>query len=252
MPDPFNIVVISPHLDDAILSCGASIFEATRRNLRALIVTVFTADSPEKLSPFAAQLNEDMGAGRNVMELRREEDRRALKEVGAEFCHLDLPDACYRNAQESGHPLYPGIEDLFGPVHREDDFRIEELTTLLKPRLAEGEIWCPLGAGNHVDHKLIRRVIEADADFDRSWFYEEFPYARKRGAVRRARGAESKWEKRVLKTSPDALRSKGNAIREYASQVPLLFGNERVMRRRIMWYALRVGGERFWRRRSSA
>ena len=217
-----------------------------------MIVTVFTADAPDKLSPFAAQLNEDMGSDRNVMQLRREEDRRALAEVGAEFCHLDLPDACYRLAQDSGQPLYPGIEELFGPIHPEDESRIDELATLLKPRLADGEIWAPLGTGGHVDHKLVRKIIEAEGDSSRSWFYEEFPYARKRGAVRRAQGMGSKWEKRVLKASPGALRSKKNSIREYASQVPLLFGDERVMRRRITWYALRAGGERFWRRRSGA
>ena len=67
------IVVVSPHLDDAVLSCGGILALAARRRERSVVVTVFTEGADH--------------------ERRRAEDREALAIVGAEPLHLRLLDA---------------------------------------------------------------------------------------------------------------------------------------------------------------
>ncbi|KAB2956573.1 MAG: PIG-L family deacetylase, partial [Thermoanaerobaculia bacterium] len=52
-----DLLVLSPHLDDAVLSCGGRIADEVARGRDVLVVTVFTADEPaEPPSRLAADL----------------------------------------------------------------------------------------------------------------------------------------------------------------------------------------------------
>ncbi|MGH2521295.1 MAG: PIG-L deacetylase family protein, partial [Anaerolineales bacterium] len=49
---------LSPHFDDAALSCGGTIHQQTRQGERAVVVTVCAGDSPPgPLSAFAQTLH---------------------------------------------------------------------------------------------------------------------------------------------------------------------------------------------------
>ena len=83
-----RLLVLSPHLDDAVMSCGALLLA----HPGATVVTMFAASPAEYADP----LNEHDEAcgfrpGDDTMAVRREEDVRALGAVGAtphwlEFC----------------------------------------------------------------------------------------------------------------------------------------------------------------------
>ena len=75
-----RLLVISPHLDDAVLSCGALLLA----HPGATVATLFAASPPAYTDP----LNEhdtDCGfrPGDDTMAVRREEDVRAMRAVGA-------------------------------------------------------------------------------------------------------------------------------------------------------------------------
>ena len=86
MEIPHPLTIISPHLEDAVFSCG-SLLAASRR---AMVITVF-AGLPDRHQPARAR---DSAAGfssaRQAMEARRQEDARALATLGAQPVWLDF------------------------------------------------------------------------------------------------------------------------------------------------------------------
>ena len=106
-------VYVSPHLDDAVFSCGGLIARQTARGDEVVVVTVFAGDPPVgELTPFAYELHRRWGGEGSPMGLRRAEDLVACGRVGASVVHLPLPDAVYRRSNQ-GEPLYPDSASLF-------------------------------------------------------------------------------------------------------------------------------------------
>jgi LmbE family N-acetylglucosaminyl deacetylase len=247
-----DLLVLSPHLDDAVLSCGGRIADAVARGRRALVVTVFTADEPAAPpSPFAADLRRwwRLPAG-EVMAARRREDEAALARLGAELLHLGLPEAPYRLAAD-GRPFYDRLERLFGEPDPEDR---DALGAVLRERLAAlppaALRIAPLGVGGHVDHRLVRAAAEADGA--PCACYEEFPYAEwKWFALRRALGTRRDWSPEALALDDETFERKVAAILAYGSQVPAMFRTEARLRKQLRRHLRRAGGERIWRRREA-
>jgi len=247
-----GLVVLSPHLDDAVLSCGGRIAHVVAAGARVRVVTVFTRDEPEEPpSELARDLRRwwKLPAG-EVMRRRRAEDEAACHQLGAEPIHLDLPEAPYR-LDDDGRARYADLRALFGEVHPGD----AALVTLLAEKLAAGE-WAddemigPLGVGNHVDHQIVRRALERARPGAR--LYEEFPYTEwKWFAVRRALVRPAFWEGSTLALDEREIDARLAAIEAYASQVPSLFRNAGRLRRQLRRSLRRTGGERLWRRRAT-
>src|SRR6185295_1884137 len=107
-------IYLSPHLDDAVFSCGGMIHRHIRAGGRVVVVTVCTGDPPPGLlSDFAESLHERWqaqakapAAPAEVVRQRRNEDLDALAALGAQAVHLDVPDCIYRLSPASGRPLY--------------------------------------------------------------------------------------------------------------------------------------------------
>ena len=92
-----RVVVISPHLDDAVLGCGA--FLATHPG--ATVITVFTggpAVSPDPPTPWDALAG--FRAGDDVLGARKLEDTAALAAVGAVPVWLDAYEHQYLPRRE--------------------------------------------------------------------------------------------------------------------------------------------------------
>ena len=142
---------LSPHLDDAVLSCAGGLCERTRRGDRVVVATVFSHGTEESHAH------------------RRSEDERALAAAGAEARHLGLLDAPFRGI-EASFPALTGtaLDPELVRVVRE---RIRSLVIELEPQ----EVWLPAAIGGHVDH---RTVFEArDAAGERARLYADRPYA---------------------------------------------------------------------------
>jgi len=169
-------VYLSPHLDDAIFSCGGLIARQTTAGDEVSVVTVCAGDPPVgELTPFAYELHRRWGGEGSPMGLRRAEDLVACGRVGASVVHLPLLDAIYRRSP-SGVALYPDGESLFGDPAPEDAATVEQIAAALArvvPR--EAEVYAPLGLGGHVDHRLTRRAGEQLAA--PRWYYRDVPYA---------------------------------------------------------------------------
>lgn len=242
-----RIRVLSPHLDDAVLSCGGTLHRLSQEDHPVEVITVFAGDPVFPLPPFAQQLHALWGGGEGAMAMRRAEDLEALALLHATPIHWAFPDTIYRRDAQ-GQPLCQGREDLFRPPHPDEAIWIERIREALTALpWEEGDLLlAPLGLGGHVDHRLVRIAVDG-------WhgpgilrgFYEDFPYAEWEG-VHSLPGMEAY---RVGLTE-EALEIKAKAIRAYRSQWPIFFATEEEILERIRAYALRVGGdapaERFW------
>jgi LmbE family N-acetylglucosaminyl deacetylase len=255
----YRHIYLQPHFDDAALSCGGAIGLQAVAGQRPLIVTIFggipAAGAP--LSTFASASLQRMGLGQDAAEAvrrRRAEDAAASEVLHADTYWLDFPDAIFR-----GSPAYyTGDEALFGTVNPGDlplDEQIAAILLNVAERAPLAAIYAPLGIGNHVDHQLVCSAADRLAQRKLNVkFYEDFPYvARQGGPEARQATLSIPMEPELVEIS-GLLPTKEDAILQYASQVPQLFGNEERMRQMLRQYSasLRrtypgVTLERYWR-----
>lgn len=129
-PSPVPLLVISPHLDDAVLGCGRLL----SGHPDSTVLTVFAGGRPDWSTPTAWDGHCGFRPGEDVISVRRQEDRAALAVLGAVPQWLDLPEEAYR--------LVPA--DLASIT-----VQIERCIEAIRP----GLVVTPLGLF-HADHKI--------------------------------------------------------------------------------------------------
>lgn len=144
------ILVLSPHLDDAVLSCPTFL---QRNRGESRIVTFFTVGLPADL-----------------YRLRREEDRVAARILEVRLTQLRQVDAPFRITQFDGFSTI-----VFGPAERSK--QLEGIVARLIRRYQPTLVLAPLGVGNHVDHRLVRDAALKKVPHHLLRFYEDRPYA---------------------------------------------------------------------------
>ncbi|MBQ1076368.1 PIG-L family deacetylase [Micromonospora sp. C31] len=143
---------MSPHLDDAVFSVGATLAALAAAGWTVEVLTCFTASVPDP-SPFALSTQLDKGLPTHVdyMELRRAEDVAACRVLHAVPVHLPLPEAPHRG--------YGSAADLFTGVHPDDRIG-PALVTALRPRLRAADlVLAPQALGRHVDHRVVAEAV---------------------------------------------------------------------------------------------
>lgn len=250
-------VYLSPHLDDAALSCGGLIHQQAQQRVRPLVITCF-AGVPDyrTLSPFATMQHQRWGKTVNPTECRRREDAMAMACLGAEYEHWEYLDCIYRRHPNNGEFLYADEEALFSTIADVDCHLIDELAARLKrlPSAGRALLYAPLAVGQHVDHQLVfRAVLKARSDGLQVWFYEDYPYAENHQKLVQALQL---WTVPpmpiVYALGEEDIETKIAAIQLYSSQLSVLFGDEATVSSRIRMRALAVGGgqsygERYWK-----
>ncbi len=196
-----RLLVISPHLDDAVLSCGALI--AARPG--AVVVTVFAGRPDPGTSLTSWDADCGFHAGDDVVGRRREEDAEALGVLGASVVWLDFLDSQYG----SSPPPDAVVSGIDAVVRAHDP----------------GEVVLPHGLF-HSDHHLASdaSLLVAARWASRSWIaYEDAPYRALPKAVShrvvelRARGWRLRRVSRAVRARDEAL--KRQAVARYRSQL---------------------------------
>lgn len=239
---------LSPHLDDAVYSCGALIAAQVQAGETVHILTICAGDPPDDaFSPFAQAMHARWGTdGFATVALRRREDQAACALLGASYRHADIPDCIYRKGAD-GAALYASEEALWGALHKEDAplmERIHNLLTTLEPDSTR--LVVPLTLGGHVDHKLVRT---AALGWRRGplWFYADYPYARQApaGDLMALLPAGARLHRFPLSAAHIRLGSR--AMAAYASQLPVFWADETALYAEMQAWADRLGGALLWR-----
>ena len=184
---------VSPHLDDAVLSCAA-LMRAMVAHAPVTVVTLFSAAAPRPHTraarTFLRQCAPGLGGATASSTLFRErcrEDIAVLDGLGAHWVHLGHPDALFRRRRDPSGllgragKLLPELDHRY-PTFRFDialgrvsrgDRELRETLTAEVADLARGSVvFAPLGVGRHVDHLLARAVGEHLG----AVLYADFPY----------------------------------------------------------------------------
>ena len=227
------VVLLSPHFDDALLSCWALLAKDDRE---ILVVNVFAGapgsgvrgdwDSRVGLSRLDRLRGRDSAW---LVRQRAAEDRDALAGVGRTAVNLSLLDAQYRRCPAHGLPDNSSDEimaELFREVPRAS-------AALLPAAIA------PSDAETHRDHLLVRSLLGPLGSFGGPvQLYADLPYAARAGWPGWVTGnagspeAESAWERAlqavglrldavapdVRELSTDDQERKRNALEGYRTQ----------------------------------
>ncbi len=262
LPTTYAHVYLSPHLDDAALSCGGMIASQRAAGADVLVVTLCTA-APHPDGPFsalAAEFHREWGlAPAQVLATRLAEDNAALTILGAAGFAAGMLDAIYR-----APTAYASRGTLFNAPAANDPLRpaLAELLAQLRTRLPQATFYAPLGIGEHVDHQITAEVAAIHAGAPLVW-YEDFPYVARVGALE-ARLAQIDHALTPERSAIDAtLERKIAAVLAYGSQIAELAHSQLgravsaaeapdLMAEAIRTYAQNVGaasgryGERIW------
>src|SRR5436190_7697274 len=130
-------IFLSPHFDDIALSCGGMAARLSRTGARCIGLVVCAAPALEGVPPssFAQEIHGQWESAhgaeaRSINEVRREEERQAMRLLGLEPVWLDVPDAIYRRSATGEH-LYTSNKALIG-----GDIAVEERRVLV-PHIAD-------------------------------------------------------------------------------------------------------------------
>lgn len=256
MKEFYDAIYLSPHLDDAALSCGGQIFEHTAAGRAVLVVTLMAGDPPAAaegagataVSEFAQSLHARWQLLQDATAGRRAEDLVAMRALGCDAVHWDIPDCIYRAHPETGAPLYPSLLAIFGAVDASEAGLIERLAQRLDGLPRHGRLIAPLTVGHHVDHQITRQAAERCFGSSIA-YYEDYPYAATEGALEQVIPPDAvDWLAEVVPLPEAALQAKFESIATYASQVSTFFNDRTDLEQQVRAYADAVGGERLWRR----
>ena len=191
-----RVLVLSPHLDDAVFSCGELLVDLRR----PIVATLFAGVPPpgqqttpwDQLSGFTNSVE--------AMQARRAEDARALDMLGAVPEHFDFLDHQY-GSTPSAAQLTASVDSLIG-VHRPD------------------VVMVPIGLF-HSDHVLVHDAALACRSAAVTWLgYEDVPYRRRPGLLQqRLQVLHSQGSRATpLPERGRARERKHAAVRAYRSQ----------------------------------
>jgi LmbE family N-acetylglucosaminyl deacetylase len=246
----YYAIYLSPHLDDAALSCGGQIFQASAAGQSILIATVTAGDPPQdSVSAYAQSLHDRWELATNAVATRRAEDIAACAILGADVLHWPIPDCIYRLDAGSKQPFYVSDADIFGKVHAAEAGLVEMLATYMRQLPTWDHLFVPLTIGQHVDHRLTRLAAEMAFAGRPISYYEDYPYAQKPGAVEQVipPGAPG-WQATAIPLTENALQTKIAAILAFRSQISTFWTDQADLQRQIYGYAAHVGGERVWQK----
>jgi LmbE family N-acetylglucosaminyl deacetylase len=183
------VLFASPHLDDAVLSCGA-LLSHLAGTCPVTVLTVFSAAAQPAKSGLAARktlLSLGVADAEAHYEERRAEDIEVLKEAGASWIHLGLTDALFRRVGHSakdpagtGRAAYPTyrFDAARGRVASSDASLAADVGDMIREATAANgatTVFGPLGVGRHVDHLITRNaVMSSGVD---AVYYSDFPYS---------------------------------------------------------------------------
>lgn len=249
-------VYLSPHLDDAALSCGGLISQQAEQGKRPTVITCF-AGVPDyaELSLFAADQHKKWGEPEDPIQHRRQEDAEVMRCLGADYQHWTYLDCIYRRHPESGEFLYTSEAALFGQLHSAEHYLCSEVVARLSTMFSmqDTEVYAPLAVGHHVDHRLVLlAALRLEGRGFSICYYEDFPYAldgeKLDLALREWADAPAPT---IRHLRPSDVANKVSAIRRYRSQLAVLFEGETNVESAVESYALRAGGgdrfgEKYW------
>lgn len=235
---PSRVHIVSPHLDDAVLSAHGLM----RSSLASIceVTTVFTAPGPEADPSWAHATG--FRSAEDEFAVRREEDSRAMSRLGIAFRHAGQ-HANRWNDNEAARLARELVPDP--PASS----RTGQRPVVLLPaaagqplgaaqRLVRHLARVPIGADAHPEHRIVRdRMFHAlsSRGFDRIAFYAEIPYSWTESRKHLSRSLQRLCGRPLTRymIDPD-VADKLSVVSEYSSQVVPILGVKRSYQMKVL------------------
>ncbi len=162
----YNILFISPHLDDAVYSCS-QLIRYMKNNNRILVVSIFTQYNNKNKNVFTNG------------EKRFQEDKDAMESIGIDKLYLNYPELMIRNNMNDYSLYNQIIEPIKTLFHCKNDNYLTysinyDIQNIIDEHNIE-EVYFPAGIGFHPDHILTYRSCYNLKNV-KLLVYEDFPY----------------------------------------------------------------------------
>lgn len=254
---------LSPHFDDAALSCGGLIHQLVASGQRVVVQNVMGGIPTESRVPdteVVRELHARWKAGDSPVSKRIQEDENAMLSLGATGRRMNVWTDCIYRLSRKGEALYISPDSIFGEVNPNDPAG-KLLPTVVLPQDEMIQcLYAPLGVGHHVDHQIVRDwglQLRKDNPWLALKFYEEYPYSEKDGAVDRAMQFFTSptpplnLQPETVTLSEDDVQAKLKAITYYETQFDSFWNSKEAMEMSIRKALIASGngqpGERFWK-----
>ncbi len=217
-----RVLAVSPHLDDAALSVGATLADLTAQSADVHVVTLCAGAPTESLSAVARTFHTTCGLPEDAsaVALRINEDRAAMDELGAHVHHCGFLDAIYRRAPD-GPWLCRHDRAMFDDLPLDRDGLLDELSReisrILDAVVPDLVLTCA-AVGDHVDHRLTKAAVlnAVSGTETRVLLWEDLPYAINHPPV-------TTTPPLTRTTPPEAWQRKWRAIARYTTQIRMLW-----------------------------
>lgn len=164
-----KIVILSPHLDDAVLSLGSHIVKWQREGKKITVITIFTRfESKIKLPRYSWEYIKKSGfdSVKKFELARNKEDRLVMEGLGVRYKYWNFIDAGFRGWYKTKESLMGGIIN----------YRDKKLVKNIRAKISSIKtdlILVPFGVGGHVDHIILK---EATKEIKIKNYYLDVPY----------------------------------------------------------------------------
>lgn len=222
-----NSLILSPHLDDAMLSCGQHVLNSKPDCSKlTTIINVFSKlDVPAQTS-FVKKQHTQLNVQPHVFQsLRMQEDADAWRDLPVILKNLNFIDGGYRTTT-SNKPMYPTAKSLFAnSIHTADETTVTNLTKVLLSveKIDFDRVYVPLGIGGHADHIIVRLAAEKIWQANKITYYFDQPYFSKhRFSKILTKLFKQSTKCQVILTQENKIKR----LSRYKSQFKLLFSNQ--------------------------
>lgn len=221
-------LAFSPHLDDAVFSCGGTLTLLARTGWRVVVATMFTRSVPDPQGfALACQLDKGLGPEVDYMALRRAEDVAASRALG-------LADPVHVSLLEAPHRGYASAAALFGPLLPSDGVAgpLRDAVAQLIEERAPDLVFAPQAVGGHVDHV---QVVQALGSLGQpTLWWRDFPYdSRTALPFEPFRTSMQALIEHEVRLDPALEAAKASGCLAYASQLGFQFGGSAGLRTRL-------------------
>jgi len=231
-----HLIVLSPHLDDAVLSCGA-LMNYARNETCVTAVTFFTEGSAPPYT-YSARLYLRQTRNHHADGLflaRQAEDQAVLEGAGISYVHVGLTEILFRRRTRPLLHQLPWVSSLIpelsylyptyrlhvirGGIPPDDVSTIRQICDTIDHLSAASStlFLAPLAVGGHKDHMLVRTAAELSRK--QVAYYSDFPYNLRYSVdlsfVQRNSLVQTTWSHDLAAKLP--------LIRRYRTQVDALF-----------------------------
>lgn len=230
-----KILVISPHLDDAVLSCGDYINHMVGIGNTVDIITVFSGSVNEKELSFAAQqFHNNCFLLADAMKIRKKEDINAAFFLKTNNYYLDFPECLYRK-DDIGN-IYPNLKDIYHFENERDQDMLKQVSESLKQSINNYDIiLVPLALGNHADHLLVNKAVMRIKTIIKGkvYYYEDVPYTCYYYKNNNVSDWGEKMLSQIIQLSQHDFNQKISAVLYYRSQLNILWSNYKEMLKQL-------------------